>query len=624
MEGSLIAGRYRVDALIGEGGVARVYRGTDTTLDRRVAIKILRPELSDQPDVVARFRREAHAAAKLNHPNIVQIYDTGVDEGRYYIVMEYLPEMNLKEVIKRYAPLPLDKVVEVAIACCEALAYAHRQGIIHRDVKPHNVLFTDDGRAKLSDFGIAAALGEAGLTPDGKVLGSAHYMAPEQAQGAEAGPQSDIYSLGVTLYEALTGRTPFDGETPADIAAQHLREAPPSPRSLNPDIPPAAEYIITKAMAREPARRYRSADEMLVDLRKLERGLDLDQTGVLRPTPEATMVLPRAGERLRPEAPAPVEPPPAPAPPPTRARPQPSGGVSPALVGVIVGLLALLVIVAVVFLVRAAFYPHAGPTMVEVPNVKGLTEAEARAQIEERGLAVGRVDLEYSDERPAGEVIDQTPSSGQMIPIGSTVDLVVNRGRETVSVIDVTGMTLERARSLLEAEGLTLGEVTEMYHESEPAGLVFAQEPRPGTLVEKGSAVAVSVSRGPEEEAPPPEEPEPETEPGVEADGGEQAQITDPRVFVDENAEYRPDDPQAREFEVRVVAMGQEPNQQVEVRWRDESGSTLREGPFTLQPGDSRTVQIRADGTVSIEVRHQDRTVFEQTYPAPAEDGESE
>ncbi|MFW6156641.1 MAG: protein kinase domain-containing protein, partial [Armatimonadota bacterium] len=171
MEGSLIADRYRVDHLIGEGGVALVYRGTDETLDRRVAIKVLRPELSDRQDVVARFRREAHAAAKLNHPNIVQIYDTGVEDGRYYIVMEYLPELNLKEIIKRYAPLPMDRVVEVGTACCEALAYAHRQGIVHRDVKPANVLFTDDGRAKLSDFGIAAAAGEAGLTEDGKVLG---------------------------------------------------------------------------------------------------------------------------------------------------------------------------------------------------------------------------------------------------------------------------------------------------------------------------------------------------------------------------------------------------------------------------------------------------------------------
>lgn len=622
MEGSLIAGRYRVDALIGEGGVARVYRGTDTTLERRVAIKILRPELSDQPDVVARFRREAHAAAKLNHPNIVQIYDTGVDEGRYYIVMEYLPEMNLKEVIKRYAPLPVDKVLEVAIACCEALAYAHRQGIIHRDVKPHNVLFTDDGRAKLSDFGIAAAAGEAGLTADGKVLGSAHYIAPEQAQGAEAGPQSDIYSLGVTLYEALTGRTPFDGETAADIAAQHLREAPPPPRSLNPEIPPAVEFVITKAMARDPQRRYRSADEMLVDLRKLQRGLDLDQTGVLAPTPEATLVLPRAGQPVRREPPRYTEPPSPPTAPPVRTRPEPSGGANAALVGVGIGLLTLLVIVAVVFLVRAAFYPHTGPTMVEVPNVKGLTEAEAKAEIERRGLVVGRIDHEYSDDWPAGEVIEQTPASGQTVPAGSTVDLVVNLGKETVSVIDVTGMRPERAQSLLEAEGLTLGEVTELYHESQPAGIIFAQEPRPGTRVDKGSAVAVMVSKGPEKETPPEQPAQPPTEPGVEA-GGEEPQAVDPRVFVEENPGHRPSDPKAREFQVRVVAMGQAPDQQIEVRWRDETGATLREGPFTLQPGESRTVPIRATGTVTIEVHHQDRTIFEQTYPVPTEGSSS-
>ncbi|MGD9497645.1 MAG: Stk1 family PASTA domain-containing Ser/Thr kinase, partial [Armatimonadota bacterium] len=597
MEGSVIAGRYRVEALIGEGGMALVYRGTDTVLDRRVAIKILRPGLSDQQDVVARFRREAHAAAKLNHPNIVQIYDTGVDDGRYYIVMEYLPEMNLKEIIKRYAPLPLDKVIEVAAACCEALAYAHRQGIVHRDVKPHNVLFTDDGRAKLSDFGIAAAAGEAGLTDDGKVLGSAHYISPEQAQGAPAGPLSDIYSLGVTLYEALTGRLPFDGETAADIAAQHLREAPPSARSINPQIPPAVEFVITKAMARDAQRRYRSAEEMLGDIRKLERGLDLDQTGVLQAAPEATMPLPRMPESARPQAPRPPEPLRAAPAPVIRRREQPASSTNAVLAGVGVGLLALLVIVAVVWVVRAAFYQGIEPKMVEVPNVKGLTEQEAREDIEERGLIVGRIDHEYNDLEPVGRVTAQMPAPGQTVRAGSTVDLTINLGRETVSVIDVVGMGVDRARTLLEAAGLTLGQVEEFVHATQPAGIIFEQEPKAGTRVDKGTAVDVSVSKGPEEEQPEPERPAqpPDEEPVEEggAPGGEPAVAPSPQVDVVETPGYRPGDAQLREFKVRVVAMGETPNQQVEVRWRDETGQLLRDdlgGP--LQPGDSRTVAI--------------------------------
>ncbi len=635
MEGSTIAERYRIDHLIGEGGVARVYRGTDLTLDRRVAIKILRPELSEDEDVVARFRREAHSAAKLNHSNIVQIYDTGVDDDRYYIIMEYLPELNLKEIIKRYAPLPLDRVIDVGAACCEALSYAHRQGIVHRDVKPANVLFTDEGSAKLSDFGIAAAAGEAGLTRDGKVLGSAHYISPEQAQGAAAGPLSDIYSLGVTLYEALTGRLPFDGETAADIAALHLRETPPAPRSINPEIPPAAEYLVTKAMARDPQRRYRSADEMLSDIQKLERGMDLDRTGVLQPTPEATMPLPRSAEPssereeplrsgaiYQPDYDEPVSEP---------ARPEPreedGSPMSAALAGVGVGLLALLMIVAVVFLVRAVFYPHDTPGMREVPNVRGLTEQEAREQIEGRGLVMGDITYEYSEAHPVGRVMEQDPAPGQMRQAGTAVNLSVTRGRETVTVVDVTGTRVDRAQSLLEAAGLTLGRVTEYFHDEEPAGIVFDQEPRPGTQMERGAAIDLSISRGPEEEPEPeeepgeedPEEPEPEPDPPVEEEEEPPAPAA-PWVDVEEDPDYRPGDAALRRFHVNVTAKGTRDEQRAEVRWRDESGAELRQELRPMQPGETRNVAIRAQGTVTIEVYHENQMVFQQTIPVPQED----
>ena len=228
MVGSLVAGRYRLDGVIGEGGVAVVYKAFDITLERDVAVKVLREELVANPESVARFRREAHAAAKLNHPNIVQIYDTGVDDDIYFIVMEYLPEPDLKKIIQEYSPLPLRKVLEVCIQCARALAYAHKQGLVHRDIKPHNILFTNDGRVKLSDFGIAAVIGEHGVTEGGLVLGSAYYISPEQAQGGPATIQSDLYSLGVVMFECLTGRTPFTGASGAEVAAKHVRERPPS------------------------------------------------------------------------------------------------------------------------------------------------------------------------------------------------------------------------------------------------------------------------------------------------------------------------------------------------------------------------------------------------------------
>ncbi|MFO8081448.1 MAG: Stk1 family PASTA domain-containing Ser/Thr kinase [Armatimonadota bacterium] len=645
MEGSLIADRYRVDHLIGEGGVALVYRGTDETLDRRVAIKILRPELSDQQDVVARFRREAHAAAKLNHPNIVQIYDTGVDDGRYYIVMEYLPELNLKEIIKRYAPLPLDKVVEVGTACCEALSHAHRQGFVHRDVKPANVLFTDDGRAKLSDFGIAAAAGEAGLTEDGKVLGSAHYISPEQAQGAPAGPLSDIYSLGVTLYEAMTGKLPFGGETAADIAAQHLRETPPSPRSINEDIPPAAEFVITKAMSRDPQRRYRSADEMRSDIEKLERGMDLDQTGVMQPTPDATMQLPRSAqpaaprERQRPATSAPPpdydEPPQAPSRPVQQREESEDSTARAALMGVGIGLLALLVIIAVVMLMRAAFYPNTEPAVLEVPNLLGLTQREARDQIENRGLVVGEIEQEQNPNQPAGRVLSQSPEAGARVQEGAAIDIVVNIGRRQVSVPNVTGTRIDRAQSLLEADDLTLGQVEEFFHASEPAGIAYDQEPSPGTIVEEGTAITLIVSKGPEEDEPEDEPEQDETEVAepdddetVEDEDGEEEPppASDPYVSVSEDAGYRPEEPSVRRFEVTVVAEGQRPDQDIEVRWRDESGNTLTQqlGGGAMQPGQTETVPIRAQGTVTIEVHHDDQVVFTETMPVPETDESSQ
>ena len=639
MEGSLIADRYRVDHLIGEGGVSLVYRGTDETLDRRVAIKVLRSELSDRQDVVARFRREAHDAAKLNHPSVVQIYDTGVDDGRYYIVMEYLPELNLKEIIKRYAPLPLDKVVEVGIACCDALSFAHRQGLVHRDVKPANVLFTDDGRAKLSDFGIAAAAGEAGLTEDGKVLGSAHYISPEQAQGAPAGPLSDIYSLGVTLYEAMTGRLPFDGETAADIAAQHLRETPRSPRALNPDFPPAAEFLIMKAMSRDPQRRYRSAEEMKADILKLEGGMDLDHTGVMQPTPDATMQLPRsAGPMAPPQAPRqeitpPVpeyaEPPQAQRPVQRREEPRENPGRA-ALMGVGIGLLALLVIVAVVWLMKNAFYPNTQPATLDVPNVRGLTEQEARDEIEARGLIVGDVERRPDDSQPAGRIIEQSPEPGQLVASASEVDLVVAIGPKDVAVPDVTGTRLDRAQSLLEAADLTLGQVEEFFHATEPAGIVFDQEPRSGTRVNEGTAISVSVSKGPEEEEAPENTAETDDDgddtqppPGdtvQEPDDEEQPVVrSDPYVDVRMDEGYEPDEPALRRFNVTVVAKGEEPDQKIEVRWRDESGATLTQelAGGSMQPGQTETVPIRVQGTVTIEVRHDGQVVFTETKPVP-------
>jgi len=620
----VIAGRYRVDAAIGEGGVALVYRGTDLTLDRPVAIKVLRPELASQDEVVSRFRREAHAAARLNHPNIAQVYDTGVDDGRYYIVMEYLPEADLKQIIREYAPLPMRKIIEVGMQCCEALAYAHRAGIIHRDIKPHNILFSDEGRVKLADFGIAAAAGAAGLTADGRVLGSAHYISPEQAQGAPAGALSDIYSLGVVLYEAATGRTPFNGETAADIAAQHLREIPPSPRALNPAVMPSLEFIINKAMDRDPQRRYRSADEMLADFRKLARGEELDQTGVLPQTPEATLPLTRTGPT--PERIAPTPPPAQPLAPAPELRASPTQAV---VAGVGLGLLILLVLLGVFFLAKKAFYPGSAPKMVGVPTVLGLTEEQARTELERRGLEVGRVDVEYNEEGREGTVIDQYPPAGETVEEGKEVNLVLSRGKEKVTVINVVGKTLARAEVLLEGKGLHLGEVKQFFDETAPKDTVIDQEIKPGTVVEKGAAIPLHVSKGPEPAQPPP--PPEETGTGQAPPAGEgvgptppQPQAMEPDVAVSEDETYHPEDPARRRFRVKVTAMGDVPDQKIEIKWRDKSGALLVEDLGLLQPGDNREKLIVAEGAVTLEVYDNGVRVYGDTYPVPEAQGEPE
>jgi serine/threonine protein kinase len=436
MEGSLIDGRYRVDERVGEGGVAVVYRGLDLTLERQVAIKILRSELAHDAEVVERFRREAYAAAKLNHPNIVQIYDTGSDNGIYYIVMEYLPEPNFKRIIQEYAPLPVRKVLQVSIECCRALAYAHRLGIVHRDIKPHNVLFTNDGHAKLSDFGIAAAIGDRGLTDEGMVLGSAHYMSPEQAQGRATGPASDLYSLGIVMYEALTGAPPFTGKTAAGVAAKHVQERVPPLRLRNVNIGPSVEFVVNKALMRDVARRYRNANEMLMDLEKLGDGLELDQTGVLTPGGEdATVRL----EAAIPEEPPVDHIPTMPTPeerPPARPRPQPETNQAAMwtmmVAAIVVGIMAL---GGVVWLAKMAFYSGQEETNVQVPMLKGLTEAEAVADLTGAGLLLGQVNSVYDSNQPPGIVTSQSPEAGATVKAKTTINITVNRGKKEARVV---------------------------------------------------------------------------------------------------------------------------------------------------------------------------------------------
>lgn len=513
LRGTLIAGRYRVEEAIGRGPLGTVYRATDVALGRDVAIKILHQSLCDDAEFVQRFRREAHSAAKLQHPNIVQVYDTGVDAGRCYVVMEYLGEPDLKSIITDYAPLPIDKVVQVGIEICEALEYAHNNDIVHRNLKPQNVLFTNEGRAKVSDAGVACAADATNMTQRRTILGSVHYTSPEQAAGSPAGPQSDIYALGVILYEAATGRLPFAGDSPKRIIESHLHDRPRSPRSLNPTVSPSLEYVITKALTKDISRRYRSAAELLHDLRKLQSGHDLERTGVL-PMPNAVRRVVRPVEAARPyqAVPTPAEP--------------GSGGELAASrrratveeTGVPLRGIAVAVAVAIVLVAAIAYalyhvaYSGKADRRVQVPSVVGMTEADAREALKAAGLRIGRKPEQEDDMRPAGTIISQSPTFGEFVEENQPVDVVIAvRTKPAVVIVPIlTGKTRDEARRALEADGLVLGATSPGYSDTVAAGCVISQSIKGREHAEKGTPVDVVISQGPRpDEVIPPDVPPP-------------------------------------------------------------------------------------------------------------------
>ncbi len=603
MVGALLAGRYRLDEEIGRGGMATVYRAFDRSLERPVAVKVLRDDLSADPTTVARFRAEAQAAARLSHPNIVQIFDTGEEGGRYFIVMEYLPEPDLKSIIRNYAPLPVHKVAEVAMQACEALGYAHQHGLVHRDVKPHNILFTADGRAKLADFGIAAAVGD--RAGEASLLGSAHYISPEEVHGNAATPQSDLYSLGVVMYECLTGRTPFQGETAEAVLAKRLASPPPAPRSLNPNIPPAAEHVVVRAMARDPIQRYDSAGDMLADLRRLAAGAPVVGAG-MSPTAEATqtMVLRTPPQSVTP--PIMREAPPGPRQPPARARRQEGPSAAWSAFGVVIGLIAL---IGVVVLLKYLFYPaNQGPALVQVPNVTGLPPEQAWAKLEEVGLLRGRViEQPPTANQAAGTVIKQHPDVSERVPKNTRVDLVVTAAAPgtaaVVPIPDVVGQALDKATANLQMLDLQVGAVQELADPA-PAGQVIKQSIKPGTKVAKGQAVDLTVSKGPEAA---PETKEPKV-PEETKNGTPGAAAAPPQADIHEDLTYAQTHPGKRKFDITVTMMGKKPGQLIEILMSDSREINTVEYSERHDPGyvidrpvypvGEPTIEIRWEGTL--------------------------
>ena len=474
----LVGGRYRVVRKIGGGGMADVYLCEDLTLGRRVAIKVLLQRLLNDPTFVERFRREAKAAAGLNSANVVGVYDWGELDDAYYIVMEYVEGETLKGLVRRQGRLSGGEAVRIALQLLTAVADAHRNGIIHRDIKPQNVMLDRDGNVKVTDFGIARAK-DSGMTEVGSVLGTAQYLAPEQAQGQQVDERSDLYSVGIVLYEMLTGTVPFKGDTAVTVALKHVNEAPAEPSQIVPGMPYALNQIVLKAIAKDRNARYQTAEEFAGDLRSAQAGGPLI-AAAYDPSTEQTRVMSAPSGAPTVMAAAPLE-----------ERVSERGRKRRAWpVVLLVAVLLLAIGGAAYGLVRAM-----GGGGVAVPSVVGQSTAAAIATLKDAGFAASVAGEEFSDEYAEGDVVRQEPKAGTDLRKGETVDLYVSKGAETLSLADFKGWSAAEVRDWLKENGLSGVEKTGKSAAVE-TGLVFKQDPAAGADVKRGDSITYWVSSG--------------------------------------------------------------------------------------------------------------------------------
>ncbi|MBN1484697.1 MAG: Stk1 family PASTA domain-containing Ser/Thr kinase [Chloroflexia bacterium] len=504
MDGQVLGNRYELESVAGQGGMALVYRARDRILGRPVAIKVLRPEYSSSETFVKRFQREARAAANLTHPNIVSVYDVGQEGDQHYFVMEYIQGPTLKQVIRDRAPLPVDMALRIAESVCAALEYAHRQGIIHRDIKPQNILLREDADVvKVTDFGIAQSILDPETTAERLAMGTVKYISPEQARGVDVHPQSDLYSLGVVLYEMLTGRQPFEGDSPVSIALQHVEAEPLPPRRLNPALPPNVEGIVLRALAKDPRARFDSARDMRMAL-EYYRLAGSEMTGLI---PQPGAVSPRPAP-ARVQAPAAV---PRRVPPPEQKR----RGLNYPLVFVL-----LLVIAGGIYgLTRLVpqIWPSNGngngptqptpqptatveptaPPELPVPDLTGMLPAEARAKLEEMGFIYQEGKARFDPYSEPGHVVDQDPPYGEYMPQGTVVTVTLCSEPGLARIPRVVDMSFAGARLTLEQAGFRV-QKEGVGCAGEPLDQVVRQEPRGGIQEIQGITITLYVSIGEE------------------------------------------------------------------------------------------------------------------------------
>ncbi len=505
MPGKVLGGRYQVQDRIGTGGMATVFRGRDDVLGRTVAIKTMLPQYATDPSFAARFKQEAQAAAALQSPYIVSVYDWGKDGDTYFIVMEYLRGTDLKSGIRKHGALDCKKVAQIGSQIAQALSVAHKHDIIHRDIKPQNIMVQPDGNIKVMDFGIARAK-NSHLTQDNSVLGTAHYVSPEQTQGKELGPTTDIYSLGIVMYESATGQVPFKGDDAISVALKQVNEQPMPPSQLNPNVDPSLEAIILKCMQKDPAARFQTADELNRALRDYLAGrlaavagataamtspIAAGVTNKLEPGEGATAVSPRIqrDNRYRPQTAT------------EQAAEQEAERERKHSRNKKLGIFAAIALLAVIGAVVAALL-NSGTKSYPIPNLSGLTKDQAIEAIEKDGHFQYKFSEQYDSNVEAGYVVDQNPNQGREFPEGTVINFTVSKGPEpaaSVTVPDLSNMTPEEAEAELAKYKLTGKSGNSEPSDDVEVGHVCHQSPGAGTSAKAGDTITYYLSSGPNE-----------------------------------------------------------------------------------------------------------------------------
>lgn len=468
MDGTLLGDRYEILEVIGEGGMAIVYKARDAVLDRVVALKVLKDEFDNDPSFVEKFKTEALAAAKLSHPNIVNIFDVGQQNSKHYIVMEYVEGQTLQEIISSQGPIPVNQALNITAMICDGLQAAHDKGIIHRDVKPHNILITNSGIVKVADFGIAQAISKKTLTFNGHIVGTVHYIAPEQAKGEPVTPATDIYSLGCVLYEMLTGIVPFDAESPLTVVLKHIHDEPVMPRKLNPDIPVGLENVIIKSLEKSPASRYKSAEQMRAALLSFNSSVGYKRK---RSNDDTIMIPPIIDDGGGKDV--------------ARKKLRPAG-------------IAIIAIAIVGFLV-GVFFQLGGNLFgqeVIVPEIEGMTIQEADEELKKVKLAMEVIDRQNHDEIEADHIISQQPAAGQKVKEGRNIEVILSLGSELISVPGLVGATISEAEILLRNAGFSKGVFEGIFDERFAEGLVISQDPTAGSKAAEGEKINIMYSKG--------------------------------------------------------------------------------------------------------------------------------